>query len=319
MITLKQLIAIDTQNPGTDYKKMTLFLSRELKKQGAEVVMCGQNIVGMWGNPKLLINAHIDTVKAVGWKNNPLVAKVTKSKTIGLGTCDNKGNIYCIFNAIENIQEQREVKNLMVLFSVDEEFGKVSKIHEFLASKYAKGIKNVLVLEPTENKKITKHPGYYSFWLTFTAKEGHSSIGKENAIAKAARAITKLKGFNIGSIESKNISGNISAGQCKIKISIRTYEKHKTIIKKIKKIAKGALLESSFIGGPFINRGPFTKGANASVPFWSEAAIFAQNGYNTVLYGAGSILQAHAPDEYVSHQSLEKCTAFLKFVIGEHS
>src|SRR3989338_4591428 len=125
---LEQLIAINTQNPGTDYKKMTLLLSKKLQEHGAHVAMVGQNIVGIWGKPTLLINAHIDTVKAVGWKTNPLLAKVRKGKTIGLGACDNKGNIYCIFKAIEALRARKKIKDLMVLFSVDEEFGKVSKI-----------------------------------------------------------------------------------------------------------------------------------------------------------------------------------------------
>lgn len=343
MVKLEKLISIDTQNPGTDYKKMTLLLTKELQRLGANVAMVGKNIVGVWGRPTLLINAHIDTVKAIGWKKNPLIANVSTNSTTGLGACDNKGNIYCICKAIEGLQAKKKVKNLLVLFSVDEEFGRVSKIQEFLPSRYAKGIKNVIVLEPTENKIVTRHPGYYSFWLTFTAEQGHSSTRKENAIVKAAKAITALHDvefhvgkneFNVGSIESKNISANVSAGQCKIKISIRTYETHNDSIRKIKKICQGAVLEPSFTGHPFVNDTPFithsfitnsftntsfTKQAYGSVSFWSEAAIFAENGYNTILYGAGSIKQAHAPDEYVSHASLKKCIAFLQHAIGAYS
>lgn len=319
-MNLEQLIATDTQNPGTDYKKMILLLQSELKKQGANVKTVGKNVIGIWGKPKLLINAHLDTVKAIGWgKSNPLKAKVSKSKTIGLGACDNKGNIWCMLEAVSKTKP----KNLMVLFSVDEEFGKISKINDFIKSGYSKGIKKVIVMEPTENKIITKHPGYYSFWLTFSAKQGHTSAVKENAIRMAAEAIVKLKKFNIGSIESTNISGNVSAGQCRIKISIRTFENHKKIIKKIKKLAPDAEMESSFVGLPFTNSKPFVnvngKNKKNKVPFWSEAAVFSNAKFNTILYGAGSIKQAHTPGEFIMHSSLKKCIKFLQFAIGEYS
>ena len=135
----------------------------------------------------------------------------------------------------------------------------------------------------------------------------------------AAQAITKLNDFNVGSIESKNISGNVSAGTCKIKISIRTFENHKKIIKKIKKIAGAAKIENSFVGLSFSNSKPFLAKAAGNVAFWSEASIFSNNKINTVLYGAGSIRQAHTPNEFVAHSSLKKCIKFLQIVIGEHS
>ena len=311
--SLKKLISINTQNPGTDYQFMLGYLKKYLKKKGAKINVVAKNLVATWGKPKILINAHIDTVKAIGWKTNPLKTNVKNGRISGLGACDNKGNIYCMFKATEKLP-----KNLMLLFSVDEEFGRHSRIKPFLNSKYAKGIKKIIVLEPTENKVVTKHPGYYSFWLTFSAKQGHSSAVKDNAILKAADAISKMKDFNVGAIESRNISGNVSAGECKIKISIRTFEKHSTIMKTIKVAAKNAKIEPSFIGLPFHNNKPFIKSSH-NVRFWSEAAIFSQHGCNTILYGAGSIRQAHASDEYVTVKSLEKCISFLKKIIGEYS
>lgn len=321
-MTLEQLIAIDSQNPGTDYAEITQALSNELKAYGAEVKKVGKNVVGIWGKPTLLINVHIDTVKAKGWLEDPLKAAVTEDKTMGLGACDNKGNIYCILKAIASLQDGNNTKksklNCMVLFSVDEEFGKRSGANDFVESEHASGIQNVIVLEPTENKVVTKHPSYYGFELTFTATQEHSSIAKENAIVTAAKAITKLDGhgFTIGSIESANIAGNVSAGECRIKASTRIFATHADAVKIIEDCAPGATIEFALVGLPFENRKPFIDAdGDGSVGFWSEAAIFAQHGYNTILYGAGSIKQAHAPNEYIDHDSLKKCIAFLKSVL----
>lgn len=49
----------------------------------------------------------------------------------------------------------------------------------------------------------------------------------------------------------------------------------------------------------------------AKVAFGSEAGLFQQAGIATVLCGPGSIEQAHAPDEFVTLDQLERCDRML--------
>mmetsp|Transcript_158 Transcript_158/g.510 ORF Transcript_158/g.510 Transcript_158/m.510 type:complete len:362 (+) Transcript_158:452-1537(+) len=44
----------------------------------------------------------------------------------------------------------------------------------------------------------------------------------------------------------------------------------------------------------------------------SEAGIFQEAGFSTTICGPGSISQAHQPDEYVSHDQIEKCDKFMR-------
>lgn len=52
------------------------------------------------------------------------------------------------------------------------------------------------------------------------------------------------------------------------------------------------------------------------VAFGSEAGIFQQAGFPSVLCGPGSIAQAHKPDEFVSLEQLAKCESFLNRMIS---
>ncbi len=53
-----------------------------------------------------------------------------------------------------------------------------------------------------------------------------------------------------------------------------------------------------------------------TVSFGTEAGIFSQLGFQTIVCGPGSIKQAHKPDEYVELRQLKKCEDFLIKVIN---
>jgi len=311
---LETLISIDTQNPCASYNKILEFLEEYFSGKGADIEHLGKNLIIIFGKPKLLLNAHMDTVKATGWGSDPLKAKIENDRILGLGACDTKGNIYCIMKAIEP-----KPKNLMILFSVDEEHGAKPGSYDFTKTKHMKNIEKAIVMEPTENKVIVKHPGYYEVCLTFTTKAAHSSVSAKNAICLAAESIIKIKKyyenrFNIGAISSSSDSACIVANECRMKISIRTYDSYPTVLDRLKTLLPpDTTIEPAQIGPPFYNHSPFLTGGEAS--FWSEAAILSTHGINTIVYGAGSIQQAHQPDEYVSVESLDKCISFLKEIM----
>ena len=49
----------------------------------------------------------------------------------------------------------------------------------------------------------------------------------------------------------------------------------------------------------------------AGVDYFSDAAILANSGVPSVLFGPGDIAQAHTPDEWISIASLEKAERLL--------
>ncbi|MBM7068589.1 acetylornithine deacetylase [Actibacterium sp. 188UL27-1] len=53
-------------------------------------------------------------------------------------------------------------------------------------------------------------------------------------------------------------------------------------------------------------------GPSQSGGFGSEAGLFQEAGYSTVVCGPGSMMQAHQPDEYICEDQMEACTTFFQ-------
>jgi acetylornithine deacetylase len=61
-------------------------------------------------------------------------------------------------------------------------------------------------------------------------------------------------------------------------------------------------------------------GSNASgaVPFATEAGIFQNQGFTTLVCGPGSIEQAHKANEFVTYEQLSRCLDFLGQLVSEY-
>jgi len=52
-----------------------------------------------------------------------------------------------------------------------------------------------------------------------------------------------------------------------------------------------------------------------TVSFGTEAGVFNDLGFQTVVCGPGSIKQAHKPDEFIEKKQLIKCHSFLEEIL----
>lgn len=61
-------------------------------------------------------------------------------------------------------------------------------------------------------------------------------------------------------------------------------------------------------------------GSNASgaVAFATEAGIFQNQGFTTLICGPGSIEQAHKANEFVTHEQIDQCLNFIDHLIREY-
>ena len=271
------------------------------------------NVIGIFGEPEIVLNCHMDTVKpSNAWSQDPLSMYEKDGRIYGLGSCDTKGNIYMVLKAIERAKPE----DLMVLFSVDEESGVKTGVKYFLESELVNGIKRAVVFEPTELKLVNKHRGYYSFTLEDVAESAHSSTKAKGAIIKAAHNVIRLDelGFNVGIIEG-GTAGNVVSQRCTYRASIRTFESLESILDIIKSNCVDTRIENRFNGPPLINGDPKFDGEFHEVDFWTEGSLFQEAGINTVVFGAGSIRQAHSEDEFVEKWQLEKGIELIKEII----
>src|SRR3569623_2528085 len=181
---LAELIAFDTQNPAGRERPMVDALARELGALGAaqlRVVDVGAHamVYARFGAeaPRLLVNAHIDTVPAnAGYTRSPLEAAERDGRLYGLGSSDTKGAIAAILEALAIARAAGQTPSgLGVLFSGDEERAGSCQRHFLAEPAISGGLAQAIVCEPTGNAVGWRHRGIAAIEATVTSPGGHSS------------------------------------------------------------------------------------------------------------------------------------------------
>ncbi len=352
---LAELIRHRTHNPGGDEPAICRMLERALRDRGADEVLVvhvprdepgpetGAYVLARWGEPRTVINAHIDTVPAnSGWTVDPWAGIVTEDRVIGLGAADTKGAIAATLAALDVAKPH----NVGVLFSGDEERTGTC-IKHFLASEWAKVIKQAIVCEPTSRKVGVKHRGVSAYLAEVEGRGGHSSGADRMprpivTMAKLAVSLDELgtkyldsgpddmKGLcmNVASIEG-GVAFNVVPNRASLTFSVRPapgfdadgFEAE--VLVHARRAHERAQMRAVLSLPPFANRDPepFRKllgglaGPETTLPFWTEAAAFSRAGVDAVVIGPGDIAQAHAPDEFVTKSDLDWAVEVFKQVI----
>lgn len=160
------------------------------------------------GEPILLMS-HQDVVEANGkWRYDPFSGKIDDNRVWGRGTVDTKGNLFCIFQSIEELIQEGYVPkcDVYVASSCTEEYSgegapmTVEKLKE-------KGVKLKFMVD--EGGLILKDPivgvkgmyalvgvlekGYGDIKLVAKGKGGHSSTpGKNSPLARVSRLVSEI-------------------------------------------------------------------------------------------------------------------------------
>jgi acetylornithine deacetylase/succinyl-diaminopimelate desuccinylase-like protein len=264
------------------------------------------NIIAKKGRSDVWIVAHMDTVPPV------LPIKITTDKICGRGAVDNKGNIAgAIFAA-------RTLENINMLFTVGEEvnFAGAEKIGVI------KG--KAIVLEPTEFKVRFAQCGVVSMRITASGEQKHSSLlvrDRESALHVLTNTLAVLMKkkwhcFNVGTMRG-GVAENVVAGSAEAMVSVRPRNNAEFLdILKTVRALKGVKVEIINKLPPFVSTLAGDKklpGSREPVSFFSELSFF-ENG---ILFGAGSIAQAHMPGEYILRKDLNRLSGELVKLAGK--
>lgn len=339
---LRALVAFDTRNPpraiGTggifDYLRTQLTgFDCTTTDHGAGAV----SLLAVRGRPKILFNVHLDTVPdSPHWSASPFELRVDGERAVGLGACDIKGAAAALVAAANAGQG-----DCAFLFSSDEEANDARCITAFLARRLA--FDAVLVAEPTRGEAVLAHRGISSVLMRFAGRAGHASAEQklsDSALHQAARwsaraldhveslaharfgGLTGLR-FNIGRIEG-GIKANVIAPSAELRFGFRPLPSMDTdeLLATFRGFAEPAAVEfGETFRGPSLPAGDIAQAearrlaardlADAldlpignAVDFWTEASLFSQAGYTTLVYGPGDIAQAHTADEWVALDQL---------------
>lgn len=340
---LGKLVAFDTRNGVGDELPCAQFLKRALavyKPDSLELGTVprsrgrsdGAYVIARWGQPKVLLNVHFDTVSSgEGWRSDPHNMLREGGRLIGLGTSDIKGAAACILAELETVIPS----DVAVLFSGDEEAGS-EVMREIIARGLLDGIQAAIICEPTNCEVGRRHRGFLSYAVHFVGSGGHSSLADslEKPVLEAARLASEIgqygqdnlkagpdsyKGLcvNIGMIDSDG-AHNVIPTQAELRFSMRPppgddmgvrVADIEAIIAKTSPNARVQRMQDSpaLVTKDLGAFASYFKGQEQrpiDLPYWTEAALMSAEGINALVYGPGDVAQAHRPNEYVTLDQL---------------
>ena len=264
---------------------------------------------------------HTDTETAgEGWNTNPFQLVRENDKLIGLGTCDMKGGIAAILQAILETDWDKLKYGIKIYLTYDEEIN-FSGIKELI--KFEKFPNYMIIGEPTNNEVMNSSKGLLELQLIFEGISAHSSLLNqgENAIEKCFNFLNEFKMFyykienekndnfeipyttmNIGKITGGN-SINIVPNKCEIWIDFRIINNSHMmlILNKIDELIKKYDGNYKILNqiDSFVSKDKKIYSTN----FITEAS-FIKSKYKYIM-GVGPI-NPHKTNEYITKTSLEK-------------
>lgn len=205
---LEQLIRFDSVNPsldpngGSEYAigKFVAEFCRErnidcrLQDVDGERRNVLASVPGS-GEDKLLFVAHLDTVPARDWANDPFAPVARNNKLYGRGACDTKASLAVMLTALDAIKKERPRATIVVAGSVDEEFRKKgARALGAITPRFTAAV----VGEPTDLEMVVAHKGSVRWQIETIGRAAHTSMPEngENAIDAMAEVILALKELN---------------------------------------------------------------------------------------------------------------------------
>ncbi|MFA6007438.1 MAG: M20/M25/M40 family metallo-hydrolase [Candidatus Shapirobacteria bacterium] len=293
---------------------------------------------------KTLVMGHIDTVGINNnWKTDPIDPVIKDGKLFGRGTTDMKSGLAAMMLAATN---KNLSKNIAFLFYIDEEYD-FAGVKKFMVD-YGSKIKpkSIISLDGSELNIANGCRGLIEISATVKGKSCHAATPQNgiNAIEVATKSIDKLKEFlsqfidpelgttsvNLAAIDGRGSSSNVVPDNCQFTLDIRPSSSKinaRLIIDQLKKYIeelKGELANSNvkFDFGSWLT--PKAKLAKLGLDFKDISTsgymdtqmlwqIFDQP--DCLDFGAGAQLTAHASNEYVEVNQLNKLEKILLNII----
>ena len=368
VITLTQkLITMNTVNPPGNELEAAKYVGELLKANGFDVaypvfengrlhVIAEKETSSLV--PPIVLSGHLDVVP-VGtqcWSVNPFGGEIIDGKIYGRGSSDMKGGVAAIvFGAIRAFRKGTPQGGVRLVITAGEEQG-CQGVHQLVTTYGNLGKASaVIVAEPTSNSPATGHKGGLYMSVSFSGITAHSSMPErgDNAIYKAARAISKIEKFDFHAEKDPLLGyptinvGKMSGGQnlnsvpdhAEFTIDVRSTTKvnHAVILDRLKtELGDEARIEilvdmnpvSTNEGEPFVNLvydvckvDRFTGEFPKSLPYLTDGAVLQRfyGGVPTIILGPGQPEMAHQTDEFCYIDKINQAVEIYKEIICKRS
>ena len=307
------------------------------------------NVYGIWrgrSDQWLAVDVHVDTVGVEQMIGDPFSGEVRAGKVYGRGAVDDKATLAIVLALLEAMQAtgQSPRANLLIAATVDEEVGATGAP---ASAAWIAGqgitIDELIVAEPTRCTPIHGHKGVVRLAFTVQGKTAHSSqpyLG-HNAIVGAAELVMALQDEHdrlqthaptpLGNpmLTVTLVAGgngiNVVPDACTVSLDRRVVagEKATTVVAALQTLAQRncflPLTTKELMALDAFYQPP-DSGLVRDLSAWSgqppEVAPYGTNAwaYNElasqcVVFGPGSIDQAHGAEEWVTVAELAKAAA----------
>ena len=328
----------DVDYPKFEEKRLHVIASKGLSSKKAPFVLLG----------------HLDVVP-IGkneWKTDPFSSSIVDGKLYGRGSSDMKGSVAAIIcAAVEIFEVYNPVGGIKIILTAGEELGCVGA-SALMKSEYNIGQANAMIVgEPTSNYPLIGHKGGLYINAETRGITAHSSMPElgDNAIYKAARAITKIEKYKFNveedlllgypTINVGKISGglNLNSVPDKVEFTIDVRTTTKLVNNEALSILRNELGEEVKVeqivnlnavatseDDPFVKMVYKTchintshKGHKKSAPFLTDASVIKPWLGNppTIILGCGEPSMAHQTDEYCLVNKIEELVEIYKNII----
>jgi len=361
----KQIVRMNTINPPGNEESCARVLGSLLESAGCTVAYhklgdkrasLVARIGGSGDKAPLCLTGHIDTVPlgAARWRKDPFAGETEDGRLYGRGTSDMKCGVAAFVAATVSLAARLDRSpGLELVITAGEEVG-CDGAFDLVRRQGALGRAGaVLVGEPTSNYPYVGHKG--AFWLCAKTHgvTAHGSMPErgDNAVYKAARAITALENFrfdnpphelmgqatlNVGTVRG-GLNINSVPDEAAIEIDIRSVptSRHDAIRAALQKQLGGEVdletiidLEAVYsepdqawiqrlfdITQPYLGARPEPKVAT----YFTDAAALtpAYGNPPTVILGPGEPQMAHQTDEYCVIDRVTSSVSLYEQVIAD--
>ena len=305
----------------------------------------------------LVFMCHTDTVPyAADWPH--AVDPTLKDGNLhGCGACDVKAFLACLLSIISAHRSDSWPEGLRLALTADEEIGCLGASH-LLAADVLRP-RRMVIGEPTQLHPARAGKGYCLAEVAVHGKEAHSAHPQQgvSAICHAARLISLIEDLagkpavlvnsffepsfttiNIGTIEG-GTAKNIVPGLCRFQLEWRPIpgDPADRVLDAVRKIMHRYVAHNPKCSAeirPLRQQSGFETPADAplvrslealtgrsaaSIPFGSEASIFAPVAREIIVFGPGDMRTAHSSRECVAVTELDQAVACLGALIHGRS
>jgi acetylornithine deacetylase len=279
------------------------------------------------GLPVILLNSHIDTVKAAGgYTRNPFSPDVENGILYGLGSNDAGGPLVTLlavfmhFNPMQNLPfnlifaatAEEEISGLNGMASILEEIGPLDL---------------AIVGEPTKMQLAIAEKGLMVLDCAAQGKSGHAAREEgENAIYKAIADIEKIRNFRfektseiLGPVKmsvtliNAGTQHNVVPDACTFVVDVRTneYYSNQQAFELIDQLVDSTVVPRSFrlnssgipVDHPIVKRGIEMGLTYYGSPTTSDQAVIP---YPSLKIGPGDSARSHTADEFILISEMEE-------------